>query len=484
MVSWDIEIGGVSVDSLQSVDLRQRKGGTLGRARCQAANTQANRSVDYSQEAVVYRDGDEQFRGPVTKKPSLGTQNGRIEFTIHDKRFELSLIEAHRPFYQEDPGNIIRRSVQEQATIKSPVRVHEGSSAADWSATTPESGLVGAADQRLHEYGNDVFAVGIPNGASGTFEAKYTAVPSNAIPGDGQVVSLTTRLMANNQADVFEGEVDLRDNAGNNYIWEFPTLDTNFREYEFKGQDAVTTSYLDEGNENSDDGTLVYRFKAKGQMPENRAIAIDHAEILPYTVKDRSSSVAVDGVENVGATINRRHDESVLEIVKKYSTEYGFSSWVDEDEVLHFEPAGGTGAPVNISQSSTPVVEANFDRDSTDIKNKVTVQGSDGVQVTAVDSSSVQFYGLSEREDQIVDEQIQTQREAKNRAEGFLEDEAWTDQAITFTVADSQFVDVNIGQAITIDWPAEDINAEVFTVSDVKQQEGGLVDVSVTGASN
>lgn len=484
MVSWDVQIGGISVDALQTVDVRQKEGGTLGRARCQAANTQANRNVDYSQEAIVYREGVEQFRGPVTKKPSLGQQNGRIEFTIHDKRFELSLIEAHRPFYQEDPGEIIRRAVTEKATIKSPVRVHEGSSATSWTATTPESGLVGADDQRLQEYGSDVFAVGIPNGASGVYEAQYTAVPSAAIPGDGQVVRLTTRLMANNQADAFEGEVDLRDNAGNNYIWKFERLDTNFREYQFSGQDAVTESYLAPGDENTNNGTLVYRFNAKGQMPENRAIAIDHCDILPYTTQTRGSSVSVAEVQNVGDTINRRHDESVLEIVKKYSTEYGYTSWVDENEVLHFEPAGGTGAPVSITQASTPVVEADFDKDSTDIKNKVTVQGSGGVQVTAVDSSSVQFYGLSEREDQIVDEQIQTEQEAANRAEGFLEDEAWDDQAITFTIADRDFTGVQVGQAITIDWPAEDVLAETFAVSGVNQREGGLVDVSVTGASN
>jgi len=474
----------VPVDALQTVDFGKETGGTLGSARFQAGNTLQNRNVDYSQEAVVYRNGQEQFRGPVTKKPTLGRHNGRIEFTVKDGRYALSLFEAHRPFYRTDPGEIIRRAVTEQADIKSPVRVHNGDQAGNWSATTPESGLVGAQQRQLQEYGSDLFAVGLPSGASGVFDAEYSPVPSAAIPGDGQVVRLKTRIMANNQADVFEGEVDLRDNAGNNYIWQFERLDTNFREYEFSGQEAVTESYLDPGNEHTDDGTLVYRFKAKGRMPENRAIAIDHADILPYEVSSRNASVSVGQVENVGDTINRRHDESVLELVTKYSSEYGFDSWVDENEVLHFEPAGGSGAPVSISQSSTPVVESEFDRDSSDIKNKVTVQGAGGVQVTARDASSVQFYGLSEREDQIVDEQIQSEREARNRAEGFLEDEGWSDQAITFSVADSQFTQVRVGQAITIDWPAEDVNAEVFTVSGVEQQDGGLVEVSVTGASD
>lgn len=484
MVSWDVTVGGTSLDAIQAVDTTTESGGTLGTARVIAANTDANRSINYSRDARIEKNGSLEYEGPITKKPSIGTASGQIEFTVADKRYELSLIEAHRPFYQKDPGAIIRSAVNEQARIKSETTIHEGSDASPWTSTSPNAGLVGATEQRLQEMGSDVYAIGIPNGATGVYEATYTSVPSAAIPGDGQVVRLTTRLMANNQADVFAGELDLRDNAGNNYIWEFDRLDTNFREYEFSGQDAKTESQIDPGGKSTTDGTLTYRFKAKGAMPENRAIAIDYATALPYTVSGRSSSISTAAVEDVGATINRRHDESVLEVIEAYSTEYGYTSWIDQNDVLHFEPAGGENAPRSIDQSSTPVVDTEFDRDSDRIKNKVTVQGSGGVQVTAVDNSSVQFYGLSVREDQIVDDNIQTEAEARRRAEGFLEDNAWTDVAFSFTIADSAYSDVRVGQAITITWPPEGISTSTWTVSSVDVEQGGLVTIGVTGASD
>ena len=481
MVSWTVEIGGVALDAVMEVSTGSESGGTLGTARVVCANTSANRAVDFSDAAVVKREGTVEFEGPVTKKPTLGTSNGRIEFTVADQRYELSLIEAHRPFYQKDPGEIIRSAVNKQARIKSPVRVHSGDDASDWSSTAAEAGLVGATEQRLHEYGDDVFALGIPNGSSGLYEATYEAVPGAAIPGDGQVVRLTTRLMANNQADVFEGELDLRDNAGNNYIWSFPRLDTNFTEYEFSAEDAVAESSI--GTPSTQDGTLTYRFRAKGKMPENRAIAIDHAEVLPYEVRSRNSRVDTSGVEDVGDTINRRHDETVLELVTKYATEYGYTSWVDQQDVLRFEPAGSESSPLAIDYSGTPVIDANFDRDSDRVTNKITVQGSDGVQVTAVDSSSVSFYGLSEREDQLVDEQIQSQEEARRRAEGFLEDNAWSDTAISFTIADTTYGQVRVGQAITLRWPPEDISTSTWEVSSVNANTGGTVEIALTGAT-
>lgn len=480
MVAWTVEIGGVALDAVMNVTTGSESGGTLGTAQVECANTPANRSVEYSDTAVIQREGTTQFEGPVTKKPSLGTSNGRIEFTVSDRRYSLSLIEAHRPFYQMDPGEIIRSAVNESSRIKSPVRVHSGDDAGGWSSTAAESGLVGADEQRLHEYGSDVFALGVPNGTSGLYEATYENVPSAAIPGDGQVVRLTTRLLANNKGDVFEGELDLRDNAGNNYIWRFPRLNTNFTEYEFTAEDAVSESSL--GSRSTQDGTLTYRFRARGKMPENRAIAIDHADVLPYELRSRDAALDTAGVKNVGEVITRRHDESVLELITKYTTEYGYTSWVDEQGVLRFEPGGSDPAPADIDFSTTPVIDANFDRDSDRITNKVTVQGADNTQVTAEDASSISFYGLAEREDQIVDEQIQTQQQVRRRAEGFLEDNAWDDTAIVFTVADTAYSEVRVGQALTVRWPPENISTSTWEVSTVNQNTGGTVEIGVTGA--
>lgn len=487
MTTWDVQIGGVSVDALQEVETGSEDDGTLGTARCIAANTQANRNIDYSQAADVYRDGSLEYEGFVTKKPSKGSTSERLEFTVADQRVELRYIEAHRPFYDMDPGAILREGINQTATVKQPVTVHEGSSTTDWSSDTPEFGLVGAQAQQLQDRGSDVLALGFPEGSSGTYEAIYSGVPSAAIPGDGQIIRLTTRLLANSFGDQFSVEVELNDNAGNTYVWPIDRVDSNFRTYSFPAENAQTTSTFDGASVHGVNGTLVYRVNLKGQLSENRAIALDFADVLPFALSSRSPAVTPSAVEDVGTSITRRFDENLMEMLATLGEEFGHTSWVDDSAVLHFEPAGSTSAPVNISHSSTPVFRTSFDRDSDQIVNRVTVQGGedasgDRILVTASDSASIEFYGLAPREQQIVDENLQTQADARRKAEGFLADHAWDDVAISFRIADRAYADVRVGQSITVTWPPEDLTAQTFTVSSMEQHGDGSVTIGMTGS--
>ena len=485
-MTWNVEIGGVSVDALQDVETGDDDDGTLGTARITAANTSANRGVDYSQEASVYRHGELVYEGPVTKKPSLGQSNERIEFTVADKRAELKYIETHRPYYQMDPGDIVREAVQQASRIKSPVEVFSGSSASGWSANTPEFGTVGAQDEQLQDRGSDILALGFPTGSSGTYQAVYSGVPSSAIPGSGQIVRLTTRVLANSRGGQFEGEVELNDNGGNTYVWRFPRLSTEWDTYSFSAEDAQPTSTFSGESIHGEPGTLVYRFRLKGSLGDNRAIALDYADVLPFTLSSREASVEVGEVQDVGTVISRRFDQNVMEMLADLGEEFGYTSFVDPDDVLHFEPAGSQSSPLNISYDSTPVFEVEVDRDADKVVNKVTVQGGEDsrgnpIQVTASDSASIQFYGLSEREEQIVDENLQTERDARRKAEGFLADNAWDDQAVSFRVADGAYRDVRVGQSIGVHWPPDDLQNEQFTVSGKEQHQDGSVTLDMTG---
>lgn len=484
MVNWDVTVGGTSVDALQDVKLGSADDGTLGTARITAGNTSANRAIDYSQEATVTRAGSTVYTGPVTKKPTQGRKAERIEFTIADKRAELKYIEAHRPFYEMDPGAILRQAVSYRARPTTSVQVHDGSTTTNWSCDAPEFGTVGAQGQQLQKRGSDVLGVGFPEGTSGTFQAVFSGVPSAAIPGDGQVLRLTTRLLANAVGDQFQAEVELTDNSGNTYVWPIERLDTNFREYTFAAEDATSSASV--GSVHGVNGTLVYRFGLKGKLPENRAVAIDYADVLPFSLTARSASVTTGSVEDVGTTITRRFDDNVMSMLAGLGQEFGHTSWVDESDVLHFEPRGSDTSPVSISYASTPVVQATFNRDSDQVVNKVTVQGGEDangqrIQVTAQDNASIQYYGLSERENQIVDKQLQTTADARRKAEGYLHDHAWSDTAMSFRVADGSYVAVRVGEAISVTWPPEGITTETFVVSSLGQEKDGTVTVGLTG---
>lgn len=286
-------------------------------------------------------------------------------------------------------------------------------------------------------------------------------------------------MLVNNRGDQIEAEVDLRDYAGNNYIWTPERLDTNFREYTFSAEDAV--SHADIGSKNTNSGSLQYRFRLKGTLPEPRAVAIDMAQTLPFALKTRTQDLTVANVQDVGHTITRRFDENVLNILKTFVMEEGMASWVDANDDLHFEPAGGSGASQSIDYGTTPVTSTSFSRDYDRIVNKVTVQGSGQVQVTAVDESSAKFYGLSEREKQLVDRSIQTEVEATRRAKGFLQDHAWEDGAMSFEIADGSFEDVRVGEAIPIKWDPEDVN-NAFIVTAVETDADGYVTIEIGGA--
>lgn len=479
MSNWAVTVGGRDIEAVHEVEPNQTDDGKLGTVLVAAGNTPQNRQVASGEDAVVQRNGETLFEGKVTKAPTAGSLQKQLEFQFSDDRVVLRYVEIHRPFYQMDTGEIIREAVEEQAEARSPRRVHEGSDTADWETDIPVFDLLGSDDKRLHEYGSDCLFAGWPAGSSGTYSLTYSGVPSGAIPGDGQILRFNTRMLVNNLGDQIEAEVDLRDNAGNNYIWSPDRLDTTFSEYTFNAEDAVPEA--DIGSRTTTDGTLQYRFRLKGALPEPRAVAIDHAETLPFVLTSRDNDITTNNVATTGRTITRRFDENVMQMLKTLGAEDGFDSWIDESDDLHYEPGGSRTAAYAITDS-TPVTDYSYDRDYNRIRNKVTVQGAGDIQVTAVDKASIDFYGLSERETQIVDREIQTEAEADTRARQYLDDNAWHDTAVTFEVADSRYANVSVGEAMRVQWSPENTDT-ILLVTEVSVNSRGYVTLSFSNFS-
>lgn len=476
MVQWNVTVGGTAVETIFDVEYSREKGGTLASATVTAANTDTNRNLPYSADASVERNDEEVLSGVITKKPTRAPGNSQIEFTIRGGRTALSKIEAHRPFYQMDPGEMIRTAITDRAAVRSPETAFRGDGSIDndWESDAPEFGTVGATEQNLQKRGTDVIGMGFPEGTSGTYYARR----NTSLTGDG-LVRYTTRFIVNNPGGQFSLEVDL--NAyGNNYIWYFDYPASEWTTHKLAAEDAVPDAQI--GEPNSQPGTVEYRVDIEGSLPEGRALALDYGEALPFDQRPREQSTPpTSEIQNVGDTITRRHDETVLEMVSTYAQEYGFASYGRNGTPV-FEPAGSQPAPKAITYSGTPVVGSSFNRDSDIIRNKVTVQGADDITVTATDSASVDFYGLSEREEQIVDKNIQTVEEAQNRAEGYLEDHAWEDTTMEFEIADATYTNVYEGQAIQVSWPPEDLPSGIWTVDSVGQNTAGYAVIGITAS--
>lgn len=477
MVDWTVTVAGTDLDAVSAVEPTRGDSGRLGTCKVEAGNTAANRNVSSGDDATVKRNGVVEFDGKITKAPTAGGNKEQLEFTIADNRVVLRYIEVHRPFYQMDTGQIVRDAVTTETKVRSPVFIQKGSDLNGWDGDIPVVELLDSDDKRVHEYGSNVVFGGWPAGSSGEYSLTYSNVPTTAIPGDGQIIRLNTRMLVNNRGDQIECEVDLRDNAGNNYIWQPDRLDTNFREYEFAAEDAKTEATI--GTAVGTNGTLEYRFRLKGGIPEPRAVAIDMAQTLPFAVSNRNTPVSVNNVETTGRTITRRFDENVMQMLQTLGEEDGFDSWVDGNDDLHYEPGGGRSASLSILDS-TPITDYEFDRDYDRIVNKVTVQGANNIQVTAVDNASVNFYGISEREDQIVDRELQTRAEANTRATEYLEENAWHDTAIMFEVADIDYASVSVGEAMRVQWSPENFD-KILTVSKKEVEDAGYVRLHFTG---
>ena len=478
MVNWEVTIGGTPVEAVSTVEPTEGDEGKLGTCKVVCGATATNRGFESGQDATVKRNGVVEFTGRVTKAPSAGRTAEQLEYTLSDSRVELRYIEAHRPFYQMDTGDIIKEAVLQESTVKSPVTIHEGSTTTGVESDAPEFELLNSDQRRLNETGSDLIFAGWPSGTSGTYYVRFD-VPSEGVPGDGQIIRLATRLLLNNRGDQIEVEIDLRDAAGNNYVWQVDNLSTNFQEITLAAEDAEPDATI--GSLTSQDSTLEYRFDLKGDLPEPRGVALDSASVLPFTLTSRSPDVTTNSVETTGNVITRRFDENVMQMLKILGDEDGYDSWVDDSDDLHYEPASGRQASVQITDTS-PVTDYSFNRDYDGIVNKVTVQGKDDISVTAVDNGSVQFYGISEREEQIVDKEIQTQEEADRKAREYLDDNAWSDTAISFELADIEYADASVGEAMRVQWSPEDVDT-FYTVNNKEIDSQGFVTLQFTGST-
>jgi hypothetical protein len=372
-------------------------------------------------------------------------------------------------FYDKDDGEIIRAAVTEQAEGLGRVVVHEGDDLTGWTADTPYFELAGLETKQIHERGSDLLFLGIPQGATGSYEATFSNVPSYAIPGDGQVLRLLTRLLVNDPGNQITGEIELRDNAGNQYVWGVEYRGTGFNEYELKAEEAEADGEV------GSNGTLEYRFEVSGELTDNVGIVIDHASTFPYDTTSRGGSdISANNVENTGRRITRRFDKSALELIQDLQTENGYTSWIDSNDDLHFEQAGGSGPNLEIVRGTTAVTKADFNTKYDTVKNKVTVQGAGDVQRTLRDPGSIAFYGVAPRSEPLVDEAIQTNAEAEDRGRGYLEENAWNDTVATFEIANTQFQRLGKGDAVYVKWPPQNLDGD-FVVKQKSVDKSGIV---------
>lgn len=474
-MSFSVTVGGTSVDGLFEVNYKGEGTDELGQAEITVKNSATNRGFSYGEEVIIKRDGSTVWTGFLEKKPPTGERNLRLNLVARDKREELQYVEVHRPFYDMDSGDVVKEAVNKQVSPRSPIVLFDGSDTNNWTADTPVFELADIPAQNLNEYGSDLLFLYWGEGASGSFSVKFTNVDTDI--GNGRLLWFETRFLFNNPGGYFTGEVELQDADGNNYVWdmEIPS-GVEFVESRYPAEEATTS-----GSSLSSDSTLEYRIDIEGSLPEARAAVLDYARARPFGLSSRSTGVSTADVQTSGRDIIRRFDGTVFEAIAQLATEDGAVSYVDANDDLHYEPSGDVDAPEEINYSSTRVTQVEAEKDATDIVNKVVVQGAGDLQVNLKSSGSIQFYGVSEREQPLVDKSIQNEAELRDYGEGYLDENAWNDTDLTFTIADSAYQNVEVGQTMYVKWDPQDLDRDM-TVSSVETDTVGRVAVGVTGS--
>jgi len=477
-MSVSVTIGGQTIDRVSAVSYGQGDEETLGTATVSAANTAANRSVGYGEEVIIQRDGTTEFVGVLEEKPSAGGRNLLVEFKARDKRAALHYEEVHRPFYEQDSGQVIREAVEEQTRPRNASTVFSGDDLSNWSADVDTFQLADIPEQALYERGTDLLFLYWKEEATGSYSATFDGVPASAV-GNRSLLWFESRYLFNNAGGYFTGEVELVDDSGISYVWDLPIPDgANFQKTRLPAEEASS-----DRAELSGSNRLEFRIEVKGNLPEPRAAVLDFGRARPFDLVSRDTDINAPSstVLDSGREITRRFDQTILEVTQKLSVEDGATSFVDTDDDLHYEPAGDTAAPVSIDYASTRVVDASFNRDSTDIVNRVRVQGAGDLEITLQSSGSIAFYGVAPRDKPLVEKSIQNRQELRDYGEGFLNENAWSDSAFSFTIADAAYRAVTVGQEIDVNWSPQDVNG-TFVVSDKQVKDGGKVELSFTGS--
>jgi len=453
-----VKIAGVQPQQVLDVrDVSSEDGSDLGNGYIDMVDSAFNRSsFGPGDDVTIDWGGGISWRGEVVGQPS--SSNGTLSYRALGEALPLKHEQAYRTVYEAESSEVVKALAQEQTEQLPAVQVHTGDDPSNWTSIAPIAEAYAGDRASIYEFGTDLLVLGARDGHSGELRTTYDAVPSSV-------------------ADFWSLVVEFRTPGGTSYRWE-PDLEAGAHTYELAAEAATPE---DSGLST---GELRYRLLPGGVVSGTVAVGIDHAATIPCATSSRPNPPGIGSVDATGRTITRRIDGSVGEAIDRIATEDGATWYIQDNDLYYLVDGSASTAALSIDQS-TPVVDVNANRDFEDIRNVVTVQGSDGVEVVERAQSSIDFYGALARPEPIADPSLRTDREARDRAQGFLDARAWNDAEVDFAVADLGFAQLDAGDLLPVTWPAEGLDGQYEVGSVTVQPKGrtGIVRVTVQAST-
>jgi hypothetical protein len=475
-MAYTIDIGGYTPEAL--LDVQTQPPGAdqeLGKAMISMGVTSSNlSSIESGDKVTVTDDSETTFTGFVVGTPSIDSE-GTLEVRALDDRVALRHKTLDRVFYNLDSAEAVKQAVTKEAVQLDSRVALTGDSIGDWSGNVDNLAAYtdGTRDsinsQALWEYGTDMIYIGLESGASGSYHVDSDSLLKGA-SGGGQLRKVELR----HAIDTGDGEADITFEIrvnGLNYVWDLSDTD---------GLETITlqAADADPSGQLNTDGTVRLDIDVSDTLDEPLGIMIDGLVPFPFYTIDDDIDISIGSAPSTSRTITRDKSAPALEFINELAVEDDRSLLVDSAQTVDYISDAGSDRPsFDIIQGETPVVDADFDRDSEQIINKVQVNG-DGVQAVVTDPASIAFYGVAPRSEPINDESIKARETAVRRGKGVLRGNAWDDEVISFEVADSEYRKLDPGDTMQVDWPLQNF-AETCVVRGIDVPKSRIVSLDL-----
>lgn len=464
----ELRINGTVID-FSSWSISKAGSDELGELVIRTPNTgiAANSTPDDLVE-VYSNTGERIWQGFISSSPTV-SNNGIVRITCKDIRYGIRREDVDRKFFNADPGDIIREIVKNR-TVSIPSRdIFIGRDIDQWRTDMPVISD-GFESENPQEKGSKCLYSEVP---AGTDSTRYLRYPVSGVFGDGKMEKLEIRMLANNRgADVFRCEIEVRDDAGNNFVWDLGRVSSDFHTYELNIEKAETGGELNESG-------IEVRFNPVSTVSKHSGILIDYVSVFKHGVESRGLDINLDGVDDAGVEVNRDYSDNPMNVINRLTREFGAVSYITADNNFVWS-TDDVESGLEIREGDTPVVDSSWDVDYTDMVNRVTVRGDDDVEATVTDNGSMSLYGVETPNTRtVIDESLQDNKSAERVSRNIIEENY--DTTTTFQVANPDyFLELEPGMSIRVVWPSQNVDT-VFIVESVELTHTGMVGLTLEG---
>lgn len=500
-MSITITVGGVNVDDIVDVDYTTDSGRGIGQANITLANTASNRAViESGEDVVIRRNGSKVWSGEVAGNPS--NASGRqltFEVEAEQKTGQLDFAKVSRPFIERTSSEMIREAIAERRDPTIDDRfITNGTNPGNWNSNADNAESLDVSNDMANEPFNSPEGMYFDwlSGRQDTFDMTYKTASQSELP-PRRLDSMRLRILIASAGGVFDGFVVARDYDGISYRWGISTtggegfdeivlpvedadVNVNGEEFDYNNEPSLT---FDTGYSPPDltAGTFRIYLTTDKPLQRPRGVAVDWVKSLPFDTVKRNLGVSTD-IDPTTYIETRRIEGTLLDMVNRFKSIDDAKPYITENDVFKYKTGGAnpTGVVIDENAATPQVVDFDIDRDF-DVRNRVIIQGRGDLQAAFEDPASIQFYNEEAAKPSPIDDpSIRTREQAKRRARGFLNENAWDDAAMSITGVGAEISDREPDDLVEVKWPSESIDG-TFVVTSTGRTSEGYDTISLSG---